>query len=108
MDLALALTAVCLKLLFLVLLGDLGLLRGLVHFGRYATRTIGHSVHHNVHRSAVLLLWIYVVYNKNRWVLAVMGACYIAEVASVLTILAISFENFEGAPILLSLVPYRR
>ncbi|EIW63173.1 uncharacterized protein TRAVEDRAFT_43481 [Trametes versicolor FP-101664 SS1] len=46
---------------------------------------------------AVLLLWIYVVYNKNRWVLAVMGACYVAEVASVLTILAISFENFEAS-----------
>ncbi|KAI0829884.1 hypothetical protein BC628DRAFT_1314198 [Trametes gibbosa] len=45
---------------------------------------------------AVLLLWIYVVYNKNRYILALMGTCYIAEVASVLTILAISFKNFQA------------
>ncbi|KAI8975894.1 hypothetical protein BD414DRAFT_517368 [Trametes punicea] len=45
---------------------------------------------------AVLLLWIYVVYNKSRLVLAIIGACYIAEVASVLVILTLSFENFEA------------
>ncbi|KAI0371092.1 hypothetical protein BV20DRAFT_942953 [Pilatotrama ljubarskyi] len=45
---------------------------------------------------AVLLLWIYVVYSKNRYVLAVMGACYVAEIASVLCILGLSFEHFEA------------
>ena len=44
----------------------------------------------------MLLLWIYVVYNKNKWILALMGVCYIAEVASVVTILTISFEHFRG------------
>ena len=46
---------------------------------------------------AVLLLWIYVVYNKNRWVLVLMSIFYLAEVAGVVTILTISFETFEGA-----------
>ena len=41
-------------------------------------------------------MWIYVVYNKNKWILALMGVCYIAEVASVVTILTISFEQFHG------------
>ncbi|KAH9858528.1 hypothetical protein C2E23DRAFT_717077 [Lenzites betulinus] len=45
---------------------------------------------------AVLLLWIYVVYNKNRYILALIGACYVAEVVSVLAILAVSFQNFEA------------
>ncbi|KAI0356352.1 hypothetical protein OH77DRAFT_256564 [Trametes cingulata] len=45
---------------------------------------------------AVLLLWIYVVYNKNRYVLAVMSVCYVAEVASVLCILILSFKHFEA------------
>ena len=45
-----------------------------------------------------MLLWIYVVYNKNRWVLALMSVCYLGEVAAVVTILTISFETFEGAP----------
>ncbi|KAI1791263.1 hypothetical protein LXA43DRAFT_1141413 [Ganoderma leucocontextum] len=44
---------------------------------------------------AVLLLWIYVVYNKNKWILALMGICYIGEVASVVTILTISFSGFQ-------------
>ncbi|KAI0661130.1 hypothetical protein C8Q70DRAFT_1043794 [Cubamyces menziesii] len=45
---------------------------------------------------AVLLLWIHVVYNKNRVILLVMSAFYAVEVASVLTILTFSFENFEA------------
>ncbi|KAI0644597.1 hypothetical protein C8Q79DRAFT_912651 [Trametes meyenii] len=45
---------------------------------------------------AVLLLWIYVVYNKNRLILAIMGVCYIAEVAGVLTILSVSFQHLEA------------
>ncbi|RPD63736.1 hypothetical protein L227DRAFT_640858 [Lentinus tigrinus ALCF2SS1-6] len=45
---------------------------------------------------AVLLLWIYVVYNKNRWVLALMSICYLCEVAAVVAILTISFETFEA------------
>ncbi|KAI0674783.1 hypothetical protein C8Q78DRAFT_1075156 [Trametes maxima] len=45
---------------------------------------------------AVLLLWIYVVYNKNRFILAIMGVCYIAEVAGVLTILSVSFQHLEA------------
>ena len=36
------------------------------------------------------------VYNKNKWILALMGVCYIAEVASVVTILTISFSGFQG------------
>ncbi|KAI0768711.1 hypothetical protein BD413DRAFT_629529 [Trametes elegans] len=55
---------------------------------------------------AVLLLWIYVVYNKNRYILAVMGVFYLAEVASVLTILAISFKNFEARAFFLVGVHY--
>ncbi|PIL34036.1 hypothetical protein GSI_03745 [Ganoderma sinense ZZ0214-1] len=46
---------------------------------------------------AVLLLWIYVVYNKNKWILALMGICYIGEVASVVSILTISFSGFEAS-----------
>ena len=49
---------------------------------------------------AVLLLWIYVVYNKNRYILAVMGGCYVAEIASVVAILVVSFKNYEGELIL--------
>ncbi|KAI9068379.1 hypothetical protein FKP32DRAFT_1618893 [Trametes sanguinea] len=45
---------------------------------------------------AVLLLWIYVVYNKNRFILCIISICYIAEVASVLVILTLSFENFQA------------
>ncbi|EJF58206.1 hypothetical protein DICSQDRAFT_182693 [Dichomitus squalens LYAD-421 SS1] len=45
---------------------------------------------------AVLLLWIYVVYNKNKWILALTGICYIAEITSVVSILTISFEHFEA------------
>ena len=47
--------------------------------------------------AAVLLLWIYVVYNKNRWILALITTCYVAEVVGVVTILTLSFENFQGA-----------
>ena len=43
--------------------------------------------------AAVLLLWIYVVYNKNRYILALMSVCYVAEVAGVVTILGISFKT---------------
>ena len=46
--------------------------------------------------AAVLLLWIYVVYNKNKWILALMGICYIGEVASVVSILTLSFAGFQG------------
>ncbi len=51
----------------------------------------------DLRNAAVLLLWIYVVYNKNRWVLALMSVCYLGEAAAVMTILTISFETFEGA-----------
>ncbi|KAI0331206.1 hypothetical protein GY45DRAFT_1249280 [Cubamyces sp. BRFM 1775] len=45
---------------------------------------------------AVLLLWIHVVYNKNRLILLTMSVFYAVEVASVLTILTFSFEHFEA------------
>lgn len=47
--------------------------------------------------TAVLLLWIYVVYNKNRYILALMSVCYVAEVAGVVTILGISFKTYQGS-----------
>ncbi|OBZ68334.1 hypothetical protein A0H81_11778 [Grifola frondosa] len=45
---------------------------------------------------AVLLLWIYVVYNKSRWILAVMGFLYVTEVVAVVMILAFSFIHFDA------------
>ncbi|KAI0780005.1 hypothetical protein C8Q74DRAFT_1197769 [Fomes fomentarius] len=45
---------------------------------------------------AVLLLWIYVLYNKNKWILTVISVCYVAEVISVISILTISFMNFQA------------
>ena len=53
--------------------------------------------------TAVLFLWIYVVYNKNRYILALMSVCYVAEVAGVVTILGISFKTYQGSS--LSLLP---
>jgi hypothetical protein len=44
----------------------------------------------------VLLLWIFVVYGRNLWVLAFMGLLLLGEVATVATILAMSFSNFHG------------
>lgn len=49
--------------------------------------------------TAVLLLWIYVLYNKNKWILMLISVCYVAEVISVISILTISFMNFQGAAI---------
>ncbi|KAI0743412.1 hypothetical protein C8Q80DRAFT_1272114 [Daedaleopsis nitida] len=45
---------------------------------------------------AVLLLWIYVVYNKNRWILAIISIRYVAEVVGVVTILTFSFQSFQA------------
>ena len=47
--------------------------------------------------SVVLLLWIFVVYNRSIWVLGIMGFLLFAEIATVATILAKSFSNFHGA-----------
>jgi len=44
----------------------------------------------------VLLLWIFVVYGRNLWVLAFMGLLLLGEVATVATILAMSFSNFHA------------
>lgn len=88
------------KLLILVLLGNLGILCRLVYLGRWVVsvcRTLDFAVQLvALWILAVLLLWIHVVYNKNRVILLVMSAFYAVEVASVLTILTFSFENFEG------------
>ncbi|KAH9929627.1 uncharacterized protein BXZ73DRAFT_102151 [Epithele typhae] len=45
---------------------------------------------------AVLLLWIYIVYNKNRYILALMSICYLGEVGSVVAILTISFQDYQA------------
>jgi len=45
----------------------------------------------------VLLLWIFVVYDRNLWILAFMGFLMLGEIATVATILAMSFSNFHGA-----------
>jgi hypothetical protein len=47
--------------------------------------------------SVVLLLWIFVVYDRKLWVLAFMGLLLLGEIAAVATILAMSFSNFHGA-----------
>jgi len=44
----------------------------------------------------VLLLWVFVVYNRNLWVLAFMGILLLDEVAAVAAILAMSFSNFHA------------
>lgn len=44
----------------------------------------------------VLLLWIFVVYNRSRWILAFASFLLLAQIAAVSTILAKSFSNFRG------------
>jgi len=53
-------------------------------------------------RVGVLLLWIYVVYDKNFKVLAGMGFLFIAEMTAIIVILSESFSSLAGTFSLLS------
>ncbi|OCH90243.1 hypothetical protein OBBRIDRAFT_793484 [Obba rivulosa] len=54
----------------------------------------------------VLLLWIYVVYNKNRYILAITSFLFLLEVVTVVTILATSFKNFHAEAHLIPGIPF--
>ncbi|KAJ6543885.1 hypothetical protein B0H19DRAFT_289572 [Mycena capillaripes] len=51
----------------------------------------------------VLLLWIFVIYNRDLRVLAVLGALFVAELVSTTVILAESFARLEIVPNILQL-----
>jgi hypothetical protein len=44
----------------------------------------------------VLLLWIFVIYNRDKRVLAMMGVLFVAETVSVIVILAKSFAQLQS------------
>ncbi|EMD37779.1 hypothetical protein CERSUDRAFT_83551 [Gelatoporia subvermispora B] len=54
----------------------------------------------------VLLLWIYVVFNKNRYLLVALSLLFLAEVAAVIAILAKSFINFHAQAHLIPGIPF--
>jgi hypothetical protein len=50
----------------------------------------------------VLLLWIFVIYNRNRVILLVLGVSFMAQLISVVAILAQSFSQIKSTYLVFS------
>lgn len=68
-----------------------------IHIGRYVLMINTPIVHRGTDSSAVtLILWIWLIYNRGRLLFAALATAFVAEITSVIALLAMSMPAEYG------------
>lgn len=68
-----------------------------IHIGRYVAMISMSVVHREIELSAVtLILWIWLIYNRGRLLFAALATAFVAEITSVIALLAMSMPAEYG------------